>query len=216
MTNVEMQTFPTRETWLEARRGSVGGSEAAALAGLHPHLSNVELWEIKTGRKAPKDIGGEPLVVYGTRAEEHLRELFALDYPEMEVGYVPNNLWTQGGLPRMHTSLDGWLTDKDGRFGVWECKTALVQSRQARRKWDGGIPDHYYCQVLWSMGVTGAEFAVLRAYICDPHVTHRAIRDYFIERADVKDDIAALMEAGQDFAAALERDTPPDMILPKI
>lgn len=57
----------------------------------------------------------KPYVKYGTEAEKHLRELFKLDYPQYQVGYVENNMFTNDKYPWAHASLDGWLMDRDGR-----------------------------------------------------------------------------------------------------
>jgi predicted phage-related endonuclease len=37
-----------REGWLKERREGIGGSEAAAILGMNPYMTNVELWEYKT------------------------------------------------------------------------------------------------------------------------------------------------------------------------
>ena len=47
--------FEDRESWLEGRQElGIGGSDAAAVCGLSPWTSPVELWKIKTGQKKPK------------------------------------------------------------------------------------------------------------------------------------------------------------------
>ena len=38
------------EDWLQVRRQGIGSSDAAAACGIHPYLSMLELWMIKTGR----------------------------------------------------------------------------------------------------------------------------------------------------------------------
>ena len=55
--------------WLESRTLGIGGSDAAAILGLNPYKSNVELFDEKTGRRMPKDISDKPYVKYGTEAE---------------------------------------------------------------------------------------------------------------------------------------------------
>lgn len=40
----------SREDWLQVRRQGIGSSDAAAACGIHPYLSMLELWMIKTGR----------------------------------------------------------------------------------------------------------------------------------------------------------------------
>ena len=83
---LHMIILKDRKEWLENRK-RIGGSDASAIVGLNPYMSNVDLWEIKTGRREQEDISEKSYVKYGTEAEKHLRELFRLDYPEYEVGY---------------------------------------------------------------------------------------------------------------------------------
>ena len=53
---IHMATFKTREDWLE-HRTRIGGSEVAALVGMNPWMTNVDLFQIKTGRKKRADLG---------------------------------------------------------------------------------------------------------------------------------------------------------------
>ena len=71
-----------RAEWLEARKDGLGASDAAAVLGISPWKTNVQLWEEKTGLVVPEDIGGNPAVKYGNDAEPLLRQFFALDHPE--------------------------------------------------------------------------------------------------------------------------------------
>ena len=213
-----MQILNSHREWLEARKGSIGGSDAAAVVGMSPYMSNVELWEIKTGRKKQKDISDSPVVVYGTKAEEHLRNLFRLDFPEYLVMYEPNNFVTNPAYPGCHVSLDGRLYDKAGRLGVLEIKTAEVKSAIQRKKWEDGIPQNYYIQLLHEMAITEAEFAVLCAQLkyCRDGDIWKITKHYKLERADVETDIQILMEVEAAFHECIVNDTPPDLILADI
>ena len=51
-----------RVEWLEARKDGLGASDAAALLGLSPWKTNVQLWEEKCGLVIPEDIGDKPYV----------------------------------------------------------------------------------------------------------------------------------------------------------
>jgi len=192
----------SRAEWLEARINSIGGSEAAAVLGLSPWMTNVELWERKSGKTTEQtDISYNPLVVYGTEAEPLLRGLFELDFPELKVGYEPNNLFRNTDYPWAHASLDGWLEDKDGRRGVLEIKTANIASAVQAKKWTQSIPDHYYVQVLHEMAVYEADFAMVKAQLKrtrDGEV-HLETKHYCIERVDVQQEIEYLMTAEEQF-----------------
>ena len=81
---IKMLTFSSREEWLHNRLKGIGGSEVSAIVGQNPYMNNFELWEYKTGRKQPEDISNKSYVIFGANAEEHMREMFKLDFPELK------------------------------------------------------------------------------------------------------------------------------------
>ena len=212
---VRMIQLTSREEWLNKRTSFVGGSEAAALVGKNPYMTNIDLYRIKTGQQARENIDNKDYVLYGHNAEPHLRDLFALDYPQFKVGYVDNNIWLNDEYPFAHASLDGWLTDQDGRKGILEIKTTNILQSMQKEKWDHRIPDNYYCQVLWYMGVTGFDFAILKAqlkydYDGDVFLT---TKHYQIERSEVEDDINYLMQRGEAFAEYVKQGKEPPLVI---
>lgn len=214
---VQMIRLKSHEEWLKHRE-RIGGSDAAAIVGMNPYKSNVELWQIKTGQVVPEDISNKPYVKYGTEAEQYLREMFKLDFPEYQVEYVDNNMFFNDKYPFAHASLDGWLTDQDGGRGVWECKTTQIQHPGQKRKWDGRIPDNYYIQILHYLMVTEFDFVVLKAQLKYDfgenvflHTKH-----YKIERADVETDIRYLESAERDFWKQVQERKRPALILPEL
>lgn len=215
---VEMLQFNTAAEWLKKRTSYIGGSDAACVVGMNPYRSNVDLWELKTGRQKPEDISDKPYVQYGTKAEPFLRELFALDYPHYKVEYKPFNLWVNSDYPFAHASLDGWLTDNSGRKGILEIKTANILSRAGKEKWHDRVPDNYYIQVLHYLMVTGFDFAILKAQLrweFEGDVMLQT-KHYVIERYEVEDDISMLIDAERKFCEYLVRDERPPLILPNI
>lgn len=213
-----MYILKDRDEWLKARSGRIGGSDASAIIGMNPYRTNIELWQIKTGQLIPEDISDKPYVKYGTEAEQHLRELFKLDYPEYQVMYEENNMWLNDKYPFAHASLDGWLVDQDGRRGVWECKTTNIIQSMQKEKWDHRIPDNYYIQVLHYLMVTEFDFAVLKAqlkYDFDDEV-YLQTRHYKIERSDVQEEIDFLVSAEKKFWQDIQEKRMPDFILPEI
>ena len=207
--------YQNREEWLKNRERTVGGSEAAALVGKNPYMSNIDLWRIKTGQQAKENIDDKEYVIYGRNAEEHLRALFALDYPQYEVDYIDNNSFWNDKYPWASASLDGWLTDRDGRKGILEIKTTNILQSMQKEKWDHRIPDNYYCQVLWYLGVTGFDFAILKAqlkydYDGDIFLT---TKHYHIERSEVEEDITYLMQRGAIFAEHIKAKKEPPLVI---
>lgn len=215
---VQRIELENRAAWLEKRKSYIGGSEAACIVGMNPYQSNVDLWELKTGRRQAQDISNNPYVRYGTEAERHLRELFALDYPQYKLGYYENNMWFNSEFPFAHASLDGWLTDRNGRHGVLEIKTTNIQNSAMAAKWKNRIPDNYYIQVLHYLMVTEFDFAILKAQLkwdIDGDVFCK-VQHYYIDRTEVEDDIQYLISAERKFCEYLVRDERPPLILPNI
>lgn len=216
--HITMFVLGSRDEWLETRAGRIGGSEAAAVLGLNPYMTNTELWEIKTGKRVQEDIGDKPFVKYGHDAEPHLRDLFALDHPQYQVGYEDNNLFINSRYPWAHASLDGWLTDNEGRFGILEIKTTSILQSMQKEKWNNRIPDNYYLQVLHYMMVMEADFAILKAQLKYDYSSDvfLQVRHYHIERSEVEEDIRFLAEKERDFWQKVKNGIRPATILPEI
>jgi putative phage-type endonuclease len=209
--------LPNRESWLE-HRDRIGGSDAASIVGLNPYRSNIDLYRIKTGQIQPEDISDKPYVKYGTEAEQYLRELFKLDYPEYEVFYEENNMFLNDRYPWAHASLDGWLRDKQGRMGIWECKTTNITNSTQTLKWKNRIPDNYYIQVLHYLMVTEFEFVILKAQLKFDYGedVYLQTKHYKIERADVEEDIKYLEHEEKKFWKNVTEHIQPALLLPAI
>lgn len=215
---VTMNVLANHDEWLK-HRTKIGGSDAAAILGKNPYKTNVELWKDKAFHLMPEDISDKPYVKYGTEAEKYLRELFKLDYPQYEMFYEENNMWTNDAYPFAHASLDGWLKDEAGRMGVWECKTTnILQSRQ-KEKWDHRLPENYYIQILHYLMVTEFEFVELKAQlksVFSDGSVYLQTRHYHIERSDVEADITYLAEEERKFWTCVENMKAPPLVLPEI
>lgn len=209
--------FETFEEWLDARHG-IGGSDASAVIGKNPYKTNQDLWMEKTGRAVPPDISDKDYVKYGHAAEPLLRGLFALDHPEYKVEYFGDNMIRNEKYPWAHASLDGELTDQDGRKGILEIKTTNILQSMQREKWNDQIPNNYYIQILHYLLVTEYEFVELRAQLKSVWQGQIRLntRDYHIERKEVEEDIAYIKEQEEAFWQQVKTDRKPSLILPEI
>lgn len=214
---VTMKVMKDRVEWLK-NRSRIGGSDASAIVGMNPYMTNTDLFMIKTGQKQQEDISEKPYVKYGTEAEQHLRLLFALDFPQYQVDYVENNMFFNSKYPFAHASLDGWLTDQDGRKGILEIKTTEILQSMQREKWKNQIPDNYYIQVLHYLMVTEFEFVVLKAQLKSVFngIPYLQTRHYHIERSEVEDDINFLLNEERKFWTNIQNGKKPNLILPEI
>lgn len=211
-------TFDSKEEWLK-HRTRIGGSDAAAILGLNPWKTNIELWLEKTGQAVADDISDKEVVKYGVSAEPLLRELFALDFPEYEVEYFGDNMILNDDFPFGAASLDGELTEKaTGRKGILEIKTTNILQSMQKEKWNKRIPDNYYIQLLHYLMVTEFEFAVLKAqlkYEFDGEI-YLQTKHYKIERAEVEADIELLESSERKFWKQVQERKRPGLILPEI
>jgi len=207
-----------RKEWLGNRNHRIGGSDAAAVLGMNPYKTNIELWQEKTGQVIPEDISDKPYVKYGIAAEGYLRELFKLDNPQYQVFYEENNMFLNDRMPWAHASLDGWLVDGKGRNGVFECKTTNILQSMQKEKWIQKIPDNYYVQILHYLMVTEFDFTELKAqlkYDFNGEI-YIQTRQYHIERSEVEEDIKFLEKSEKKFWEQVQTGKRPDLVLPAI
>lgn len=188
-----------RASWLDTRSIGLGASEAAAAVGMSPWQTPLELWKLKIGVAKPKDLSGNPSVAQGNRMEPVLREFYMGMHPEFTLEYHAYDIIFQEERPWLFATLDGELTDEDGRRGILEIKTATPNGKAGWDEWaDGRMKSSYYIQTLHQMLATGYDFVRLFAalYSQNGDIT---LRQYEIERADVTEDMAWLLAQETEF-----------------
>ncbi len=62
---------------VQARRHSIGGSDAATAIGLNPYKTPYQLWLEKTGRVEPEDLSGNERIHFGNVLEDVVADEFA-------------------------------------------------------------------------------------------------------------------------------------------
>lgn len=194
MTAADMEQ--NRGKWLELRRGSIGGSDAAAVMGLNPWKSAYTLWLEKTGELEEEDKSDIEAVHFG----EVLEEVVAREFCRREKKQVRKcGLYQSEKYPFLTGSFDRLI---NGEQAGLEIKTA---SSYKRAEWDGGeIPPAYYIQCQHYMLVSGFPRWHLVALVGGNHFV-----DWTIERNDK--DIAALLDAERDFWDKVQRHIMPEI-----
>ena len=109
--------FEDEKAWLKGRLNGIGGSDASAVVGKNPYKTNIELFEEKTGRRIAPDISEKPYVIYGKEAEQYIRELFRLDYPQYQVMHHEYRILQSLDYPWMGS----WLIRMVGK-GFWKLR----------------------------------------------------------------------------------------------
>ncbi len=204
----------SRETWLKARRKTLGASEVASAIGMGFN-SPIVVWEEKVGKREPKDLSTNERVQYGIQAEEHIRVLFELQHKnDYSVEYHAFRVYHHEQHSFLTATLDGELTRlEDNAHGIWECKTAWIMSKADLERWDNNlIPQHYFIQVCEQLNVTGFDFVVLTAQLIFPDGKSE-IRHYTIERKEVESEIEYITQKAVEFWKYVETDKRPPQTL---
>ena len=187
----------SRSGWLAQRLKSIGSSDAAAVMGMSPYMSEADLWE----RKRTSTI---------TESEEnddmrrgHESEPLLLSLYSIETGH--GVLWGDGIIlrskkhPFMSATLDGIGIDpSDAEPYVIEVKSI---SRKGDDWTDDTVPVHYYLQVLHQLSVTGWKKAVLLARFCRTEWGGDSAyeRCYHFDRAELEKEISSLEKVEEKF-----------------
>ena len=188
-----------REDWLTTRALGIGASEAAAAVGMSPWQTPIELWKLKSGIASPKDLSGNVAVEQGNRMEQILRIFYMGTHEEYTLEYHPYDIIYQEDRPWLFATLDGELTDKEGKHGILEIKTATPNGKAGWAKWaNGNLPQNYYIQTLHQLLATGYDFVRLLAALYS-QIGDITLRQYEIERADVEKDMAWLLAQETEF-----------------
>ncbi len=204
--------YPDRETWLANRQHGIGASEAGAVCGVG-FKTPIQLWREKLGLEKPADLSENNRVQFGNDAEEPLRALFRVMYPQYELTFTPYTVLSRDDNDFMYCTPDGWLTDiSTGKKGLYESKTTTCLSKADYERWNEQIPMGYYCQILHSMYVGGFDFAVVFALLRDRN-GDADIRSYRFDRVDCEADIAWVVEKETEFWKRVKTGTIPSATL---
>lgn len=134
---------------MNERRKFIGSSDAAAICGLSPWRTPVDVWLEKTGRKDPDDISGKKAIRRGKMLEPVIREVIAQEAGIEVTAY--NQRCAELNGPRV-AEIDFEFT-LDGSRCNGEIKTA--NSRKGwGEEWTDQIPDYYMCQVIHAQSVS--------------------------------------------------------------
>lgn len=207
-------TAQARTDWLKARQSGIGGSDIAAIVGLNPFKTPMQVWESKV-HPVKDDSQSEPAYWGNT-----LEEVVAKEYAK-RTGRKVQRVNTQmqhkdfdfalANIDRAVVNPDiagraYWTGDRLTTDRILECKTANgFMAKQWGEAGTDSVPDAYLVQCQWYMAVTGAS-------VCDLAVLigGQDFRIYTIERDD--DLIGSLLVQGAAFWELVQNRTEPDPI----
>ena len=206
--------YRNRDEWLQGRKDfpGIGASEAAAVIGASNWMTTTELWEIKTGRRKPKDLSESEVVQYGTEAEQHIRGLFMLKHDDYKLTYRPYDFLYQKERPWLRCTLDGELESEGGEKGILEVKTHFVRGKSDLQQWNERIPDNYLIQLLHQHLATGFSYAYLTAELIFQDFSS-SIRTYYFDFSDYWEDAEWLLSEEEKFWNSVETGNSPNVKL---
>ena len=200
------------ERWLEYRMHgpagdipyTVGGSDVAAIFGVSPWTTPLELWLIKKGRMKPPPKSNANQLEMG-----HLLEPIAAYWYAQKTGNTvtdDTHLYQHADHPYALANFDRRFTRKaDGKPGILECKSCTWHKAG---EWDdGAIPLHYELQLRFYLAVADVDIGAFSAVWGNNPDNDLAMPE--IERDRAKEDM--IFERLDEWIWSLEHDKPPTM-----
>ncbi len=194
---------PDRSAWLAERRTGIGGSDIAAILGVSPYRTAVDVWMDKTGRAEPQP--ESEAMYWGNVLEDVVAREYSLR-TGIKVERI-KRIVRKPGADWMIANLDR-ICWQDGRQPVLrktgeirsrhalECKTAnAFKSDVWNRADDLGdepLPVEYTAQVMWYMGVCDLDIVDVAVLIGGQKYAQRRV-----ERDD--ETIRGMFERAEDF-----------------
>ena len=178
------------------RNENIGGTDAPVIVGASPWMNKLELWQIKTGRRAKPEPTKEErermnwgLLLEALIIQELLKERNE-EYNEYKHNVFFSNDFRVGYLDYIYSPDE-----------FFEIKTA---SSYKDKDWALGVPEYYLWQVVHYFSITKAKKATVACLIGGQHlITQTVHRDEAL--------IKALLEAEQDFHNCVINDIEPEI-----
>ncbi len=187
-----------KEEWLEQRMMGIGGSDAAAVLGISPFKSRLQLWNEKVSKKIGHNFDEDLIMQIGTVLEPIIADKYS-HKTGRKLEKRPIKVHPE--YPFIIGNIDREIIGDERGPGILEIKT-----KGAWVDWKGDdIPPYYMAQVQHYLSIYGydwASFAVL-------DLGTRKITNIDIERDDKQ--IANIIEEEKKFWKLVETGVPPEI-----
>ncbi len=207
------------DRWLECRMHgplgdipyTVGGSDVAAIFGVSPWTTPLELWLIKKGRIKPLEKSNANQLQMG-----HLLEPIAAYWYEQKSGNAvteDTNLYQHADHPYALANFDRrFIRASDGEPGILECKSCTYH--KAGDWAEDAIPLYYEMQLRFYLAVADVDIGAFSAVWGNNPDNDLAMPEIVRDRA--KEDM--IFERLEEWIWSLENDKPPTMqdVKPKL
>lgn len=178
-------------------RYTLGGSDCAAAAGVHPYISRVELWAQLTGKMPRPETEA---MAWGKRLEPLIVDV--LTDEGYTITHAPADGFTDPERPWCIGHPDAFTVAVGGLRAVLEVKTVGQWAHHANGN-GATVPLHYQCQSQWYMHLTETHRTVLAAL-----VGGQRLEVVELERDDAA--IAYLLALGESFLQLVRTNRVPE------
>lgn len=152
----------THEEWLEERKKGIGSSDAGTILGVNPFSTPKKLYELRKGLREPDpetDIMAEGHILEPAIAEWFAwktgnivditseGDWMAVDVDREYLRVSPDRLWWPKGTPVAEQTLEN--------------ARILEIKRTGKAVYKDDLPDYWYCQIQYQMGVMGLKHGAL-------------------------------------------------------
>jgi len=187
--------------WHERRRRAIGASEVAAIMGLSPWQTPLQVWAQKVQGLRTEQT---PAMEWGLRLEPAVRARYAEDIAPERVEYVQERV-EHPSLP-LAATLDGVRVRADG--DPWRVVEIKTTSERSAGHWAEGVPDYYIVQVQAQLMCASQRWATIEGADVPLLVGGRDYSVHEVEPSQrAQDRIARAVEAfWREF---VETETPP-------
>jgi putative phage-type endonuclease len=191
--------YPSREAWLEGRKGHVGGSDVAALFGVNPYKSAYELWAEKSGLIDASVLETEAMF-WGKALEPFIASRYR-EVTGRETTLLGLRIYRPAACEHLGTTPDAEVVDPErDEPGVLSIKNV---TQYKANDWEDEPPVYYQIQLQAELAATGASWGSFGVLIGGNkfHWLDVKRNDRFIE---------LLFERVRDFKRRVdEQDAPP-------
>lgn len=165
-----VDVVPDTPEWEQERRNSIGASEFAAVMGLSPYATPLDVYKSKSGIDRQFD----PLLSFVGHASEPIMHEWVEKFSGVPVKLESAFMARSVEFPFLHASFDRVSQEP---FTTWQFKTA---HQYTGHKWDEGIPTDIRVQVQGEMLVAATRRAAVVVWIGG-----REFRLFWEDRDDV-------------------------------
>ena len=190
-----------RGEWLKLKQHAVGSSEIAAVVGLSPYKTAIQLYDDKLKNRQIED--------NENMARGRERETIILEKFVGITGFAhkqPFAIYSYDETNTLLASPDSFLYEKVSKtYGICEVKSPQFFTA---KNWDGVPPEMYQLQLQWQLGIIGLKWG----YIAWEKGEDGPIESFRVEYDEPL--FLDLVDKARKFIKCLQTSTPPYSYLP--